>query len=78
MHENDDPRACWLGPLNVGYAYIDGRGRVLIDSGAWCNAVSPEYAKACKMRVGPVHELATSPKRPPFKESPGIPMPSVM
>ena len=22
---NDDPRARWLGPSNVGYAYIDGR-----------------------------------------------------
>ena len=31
-----------------------------IDSGAWCNAVSLEYAKVCKMRVGPVHKLATS------------------
>ena len=47
----------------MGYAYIDGHWeRVLIDSGARCNAMSLEYAKACKMRVGPVHELAMSPQ----------------
>ena len=40
---------------------------MLIDSGAQCNAVSPEYAKACKMRVGPVHELATSPQEIPIQ-----------
>ena len=52
----------------MGYAYIDGhRERVLIDSGAQCNAVSPEYAKACMMRVGPVHELATSPEEIPIQ-----------
>ena len=65
---NNDPRAHWLGLLNVGYAYIDGCWeRVLIDSGARCNAVSPEYTKACKMRVGPVHELAMSPKEIPIQ-----------
>ena len=52
----------------MGYAYIDGcRERVLIDSGARCNAVSPEYTKVCKMRVGLVHELATSPQEIPIQ-----------
>ena len=52
----------------MGYAYIDGYWeRVLINSGAQCNAVLPEYAKACKMRVGPVHKLATSPQEIPIQ-----------
>ena len=52
----------------MGYAYIEGHWvRVLIDSGARCNAVSLEYAKACKMRVGPVHKLATSPQEIPIQ-----------
>ena len=50
------------------YAYIDGcQERVLIKSGAQCNAVSLEYAKACKMRVGHVHKLAMSPKEIPIQ-----------
>ena len=65
---NDDPRTCWLGPLNVGYTYINRhQERVLIDSGARCNAVSLEYAKACKMRVGLVHKLAMSPQETPIQ-----------
>ena len=52
----------------MGYVYIDGCWkRVLINSGAWCNAVSLEYAKVCKMRVGLVHELATSPEEIPIQ-----------
>ena len=39
----------------------------MIDSGVRCNAVVLEYAKACKMRVGPVHELATSPQEIPIQ-----------
>ena len=39
----------------------------MIDSGVQCNAVSLEYAKACKMRVGPVHEIATSPQEIPIQ-----------
>ena len=43
---NDDPHARWLGPSNVGYTYIDGhRERVLIDSGARANAITPEYCR---------------------------------
>ena len=52
----------------MGYAYIDGHWeRVLIDSGARCKTMSLEYAKACKMRVGPVHELATNPQEIPIQ-----------
>ena len=52
----------WLGPLNVGYAIIDGqREWVLIDSGARSNAVTPAYVKQHKMKVRPVHDLAMHP-----------------
>ena len=52
----------------MGYAYIDRcLERVLIDSGAQCNAMLPEYAKACKMRVGPVLKLAMSPEEIPIQ-----------
>ena len=52
----------------MGYAYIDGRQeRMLINGGAQCNAMLPEYAKACKMRVGLVHKLATSPDEIPIQ-----------
>ena len=52
----------------MGYAYIDGHWeRVLIDSGARCNAASLEYAKACKMRLGPVSKLAMSPQEIPIQ-----------
>ena len=52
----------------MGYTYIDGhQERVLIDSGAQCNVVSLEYTKVCKMRVGPVHKLATSPQEIPIQ-----------
>ena len=40
---------------------------MLINSGARCNAVSPEFTKACKMRVGLVHELAMSPQEIPIQ-----------
>ena len=59
---NDDPCARWLGPSNVGYAYIDGhRERVLIDSGARANAITPGYCRQHKLKVRPVNELATNP-----------------
>ena len=59
---NNDPRARWLGPSNVGYAYIDGhQERVLIDSGAQANAITPEYCHQHKLKVRPVDELATNP-----------------
>ena len=52
----------------MGYAYIDRHWeRVLIDSGARCNAVLLEYAKVCKMRVGLVHKLAMSPQEIPIQ-----------
>ena len=59
---NDDPRVRWLGPSNVGYAYIDGRQeRVLINSGARANAITPGYCRQHKLKVRPVNELATNP-----------------
>ena len=59
---NDDPRARWLGPSNVGYAYIDGhQERVLINSGARTNAITPAYCHQHKLKVRPVNELATNP-----------------
>ena len=59
---NDDPRAQWLGPSNVGYTCIDGhRERVLIDSGARANAITPAYCRQHKLKVRPVNELATNP-----------------
>ena len=46
----------------MGYTIInEWRERVLIDSGAWTNAVTPAYAKKHKLRVGPVHKLALHP-----------------
>ena len=57
----------WLGPLNVGYAIIDGRWEwVLIDSGAQSNAVAPAYVKQHKMKVRPVHDLAMHPTSIPI------------
>ena len=59
---NDDPRTRWLGLSNVGYAYIDGhRERVLIDSGARANAITPGYCRQHKLKVRPVNELAMNP-----------------
>ena len=64
---NDNPCAHWLGPLNVGYAIINGRQeRVLIDSGVRSNAVPPTYVKQHKMKVWPVHNLATHPTSIPI------------
>ena len=59
---NNDPRARWLGPGNVGTALIDGREEmVLIDSGARANAITPEYCVKNEIKVRPVHELASNP-----------------
>ena len=59
---NDDPPTRWLGPSNVGYTYIDGhRERVLIDSGARANTITPEYCRQRKLKVRPVNELAMNP-----------------
>ena len=64
---NDDLRVHWLGPLNVGYAIINGRQeRVLIDSGARSNAVTPTYVKQHKMKVRLVHDLAMHPTSIPI------------
>ena len=58
---NDDPCTRWLGPMNMGYALIDGHWeRVLIDSGAQGNAMSPEYMKEYSLKVSQVHKLASN------------------
>ena len=60
-------RAHWLGPLNVGYAIINGwREQVLINSGARSNAVAPAYVKQHKMKVRLVHDLAMHPTSIPI------------
>ena len=59
---NDESRAHWLGPQNVGYALIDGQWEtVLIDSGARGNAVVPWYVKQHGLKVEPVSDLASNP-----------------
>ena len=46
----------------MGYAIIDGQQeQVLIDSGAWSNAVAPAYMKQHKMKVWLVHALTMHP-----------------
>ena len=56
---NDDPRACWLGPLNLGTAFVDGhRTRVLLDDGSQINSITPAYAKSLDLVVRPLEELA--------------------
>ena len=51
----------------MGYALIDGRQeRLLIDSGAWSNAVMLGYVKQHKMKVQPVHDLAMHPTSIPI------------
>ena len=63
----------------MGCAYIDGHWeRVLIDSGAHCNVVLPEYGKACDIRIRPVYELATKPERIPISGIGGHTPPLVM
>ena len=56
---NDDLRACWLGPLNLGNAFIDGNWtKVLLDDGSQINSITPAYAKSLDLVVGPLEELA--------------------
>ena len=51
----------------MGYTIIDRWWeRVLIDSGARSNAVAPAYVKQHKMKVWPVHDLATHPTSIPI------------
>ena len=69
---NDDPRAHWLGPLNVGYTIIDGqRERVLIDSRVQSNAMVPTYVKQYKMKVWLVHDLTMHPTLIPISSKGG-------
>ena len=67
---NDDPQARWLGPENLGYAFIDGeRTRVLLDDGARMNLVTPEYAEKRGWKHYPLKELVLPPS---FKSFPPI------
>ena len=51
----------------MGYTIINGRReRVLINSGARSNAVTPTYGKQHKMKVRPVHDLAMHPTSIPI------------
>ena len=51
----------------MGYAIIYGwREWVLIDSGAWSNAMAPTYVKQHKMKEQPVHDLCTHPTSIPI------------
>ena len=46
----------------MGYTIINRQWeRVLIDSGAWSNTVTPNYVKEQKLKEGPVHDLALHP-----------------
>ena len=51
----------------MGYAIIDGQWeRMLINSGAQSNTVTPTYVKEHKMKVQPVHDLALHPTSIPI------------
>ena len=52
---NDDLRAHWLVPLNLGTAFVDGhRTRVLLDDGSQINSITQAYAKSLDLVVGPL------------------------
>ena len=55
---NQDALSRWLGPENLGWAQIDGkRTRVLLDTGARVNSVTPAYIRRHKLKVGSVAAL---------------------
>ena len=55
---NQDALSRWLGPENLGWAQVDGRRtRVLLDTGARVNSVTPAYVRKHKMKVGSVDAL---------------------
>ena len=65
--------------MNVGYTLIDGCWeRVLINSGAQGNGVTPEYVKAHSLKVGPVNELALNLMAIPVSGKEATQLPSVM
>ena len=70
---NKDPHAQWLGPLNLGTAYIDGnKTRVLLDDGSQINSVMLAYAKAHDLGVGPLEVLAGDPTGHPIQGIGGV------
>ena len=57
---NDDPRACWLGPANLAYIYLDGiRTWVLLDDVSQINSITPACGKSQDFVVGSLEELAS-------------------
>ena len=55
---NQDTLSRWLGPENLGWAQIDGRcTRVLLDTGARVNSVTPAYVRKHKLKVVSVSAL---------------------
>ena len=55
---NQDALSRWLGPENLGWAQVDGRRtRVLLDTGARVNSVTPTYVRRHKMKVGSIAAL---------------------
>ena len=65
---NNDPRSRWLGPTNLGYALINGNEtRVLVDTGARMNTVTPAYVKERELPVCPLVQLAGNPKSLPIQ-----------
>ena len=55
---NKDLWAHWLGPKNLGKVLVDGISMVaLIDNEAQMNSVTPSFARAQNLPVGPISEL---------------------
>ena len=70
---NDDPRACWLGPLNLGNTFIDGNWmKVLLDDGSQINSITLAYAKSLDLVVGPLEYLAGNPSGQPIQGIGGV------
>ena len=70
---NDDPKARWLGPLNLGNAFIDGNWtKVLLDNGLQINSITQAYAKSLDLVVRPLEELAGDPSGHPIQGIRGV------
>ena len=55
---NEDTLSQWLGPENLGWAFLDGvRTQVLVDNGARVNLVMPAYVRKHNLGVHPISDL---------------------